>query len=379
MFANTKYIQKVVLLLVLLVTTSLGTYAQPDSYKSYRKKVGNFIQNELYAKIAKVLFDVETAPAADEFIEFSKTIQDDLDAFLSNNGQELNEEERKLAEAFSLTMLIQLGEAYFEKMESRNADSRIVFFTDFLHETNISNQVNLLTDDLSRSLMMFLHTAVGIPFGMPNVEIENFIKNEPGPNRELLRAAMVQNEIVILSGGYEVSERQVNHFRVEYPSSDFLIGLEKSLATLEKLKEGAIVENFVFQDLEGKSVSLSDFKDKIVYLDLWASWCGPCIQTFRTKTPDFEKKLQDNEDIVLMYISIDEKQESWKNYLSKNPMRGVHVFAGNGFEADIMQYFKVFGIPRYLIIGKDNKIIQVNAPRPGDEAYEVLMRIQDKS
>jgi hypothetical protein len=56
-------------------------------------------------------------------------------------------------------------------------------------------------------------------------------------------------------------------------------------------------------------------------------------------------------------------------------MGGVHLFAGKGFEAEIMKYFKVWGIPRYLIIGKDNKIIDVNAPRPGDEAFEVLKEI----
>ena len=56
-------------------------------------------------------------------------------------------------------------------------------------------------------------------------------------------------------------------------------------------------------------------------------------------------------------------------------MNGVHLFAGQGFEAEIMRYFKVWGIPRYLILGKGNKILQVNAPRPGDEAYEALIEI----
>lgn len=377
MFAHRHYFHKAMFLVLVLMTTSLVINAQPDTYKNYKKKVGNYIQNELYGRIAKVLFDVEVAPEANEFIEFSKTVQDDLDIFLVENGDGLSEKETKLAVAFSQTMLVQLGEAYFEKLQSQDRNFRMEFFNKYLHETNLSNEVDLLTDDLSRSLMMFLHAAVGIPFGMPNIEVESLIQNESEPNREMLRAAMVQNEIVMLSGGYEVSERQVNQFRAEYPKSDFLNGLESSLATLEKLKEGAIVENFVFEDLDGHSISLADFKDKIIYLDLWASWCGPCIQTFRTKTPDFEKQLENNEDIVLMYVSIDEKQESWKNYLSKNPMRGVHVYAGNGFESEIMKYFKVFGIPRYLILGKDNKIIQVNAPRPGDEAYEILMGVKE--
>lgn len=223
--------------------------------------------------------------------------------------------------------------------------------------------------------MMALHYALDIPFGMPNYQVEQFVLSQSEPLREIFWASMVMNEMVMLSGGYEVSERLVNQFVAEYPQSIHLPNMLEDLRDLERLKAGAIVSNFEFKTTNGDMIKLSDFQDKIIYLDLWASWCGPCIQTFKTKTPDFERKLTGLEDIVLMYVSVDEKEESWKNYLDKNPMNGVHLFAGKGFEADIMRYFKVWGIPRYLILNKGNRIYQVNAPRPGDEAYEALISV----
>jgi thiol-disulfide isomerase/thioredoxin len=225
-------------------------------------------------------------------------------------------------------------------------------------------------------MMMSVHGALGIPFGMPNEQVPAFIHELEDPKREMFMAALIQNDMMMLTGGYDKNKSQVEGFKRDYPQSVYNGNLDKGLVSIEKLREGAVVENFSFVDLEGNQVSLGDFKDKIIYLDLWASWCGPCINTFRTKTPEFETKLRDREDVVLMYISIDEKEEPWRNYLSKNPMRGTHLFAGKGFQAEIMQYFKVWGIPRYLIIGKDNKIIDVNAPRPGEEAFEALSKIQ---
>ena len=179
--------------------------------------------------------------------------------------------------------------------------------------------------------------------------------------------------MLMLTGSYEDSEMAVSDFSKNYTNSTHLANLKEGLVSLEKLKTGSVVEDFSFVNLEGEKVNLSDYKDKVIYLDLWASWCGPCINTFRTKTPDFEKQLRAYDDIVLMYVSVDDQQAPWKNYLDKNPMRGVHAYAGQGFEADIMKYFKVWGIPRYLIIGKDNRLFNANAPRPGDEAVAALL------
>lgn len=346
-----------------------------EGVNAFSSSLYAYVQEELYPIIAEALYDVEEAPSSGEFIALAVRIDKLVQDQFASQVSELNAQEASEANAIRKALMVQLSEAYLERAEELTSKEKTDFFIQYLMQVGVLEELNNINDDLARSLMMALHFSLDIPFGMPNYQVEQFILAQVEPLREVLKASMVMNEMVMLSGGYEVSERLVNQFVEEYPQSIHLTNMMEDLKNLERLRNGAVVTDFEFKNLKGELVRISDFKDKIIYLDLWASWCGPCIQTFKTKTPDFERKLTGLDDIVLMYISVDEKEESWKNYLDKNPMSGVHLFAGKGFEAEIMQYFKVWGIPRYLILNKGNRIYQVNAPRPGDEAYEALINI----
>lgn len=366
---------KLTLFLFLGLLFSLTVKAQDysESYVSYMSGLENYVQNDLYGKVSSVLYDVEDAPSKEDFIVFVKEIQKEMNQFYLDNAGELMEDEKSVAASFTHTMLVQLGELYLDRAQEMEVEERLVFLKEYLSKTNLDQDIKNLTDDLARSLMMAMHSAMKIPFGMPNTDVADQIKSISGDQGELLAASSIMNDMLMLAGSYEDSEKAVSGFSKNYGNSTYLANLKDGLISLEKLKTGSVVEDFSFVSLEGEKVSLSDYKDKVIYLDLWASWCGPCINTFKTKTPDFEKQLREYEDIVLMYVSVDDQQAPWKNYLNKNPMRGVHVYTGKGFEADIMKYFKVWGIPRYLIIGKDNKLFNANAPRPGDEAVAALL------
>ncbi len=370
--------KKSLFLFLICVLIGVNSYGQAptQAYLDYMNGLENYVQNDLYGKVAAVLYDVDELPPSEDYITFVRQIKKELEVYLEDNSAGLEASEKKDARIFTNTMLVQLSDLYLDRGQELDASEKVIFLEKYFGETGLETSILELSDDLARSMMMSVHAVLGIPFGMPNEQVAAFVQEMDGPKKEMFMAALIQNDMMMLSGGYDKNKSQVAEFKRDYPQSAYYSNLEKGLVSIEKLRAGAEVENFSFVDLEGNQVKLADFKDKIIYLDLWASWCGPCINTFRTKTPEFETKLREREDVVLMYISIDEKEEPWRNYLSKNPMRGTHLFAGKGFQAEIMQYFKVWGIPRYLIIGKDNKIIDVNAPRPGDEAFEVLSKIQ---
>lgn len=366
-------------ILLFLITLFIGgqLYAQEPSrgFLDYMNGLQQLIQNDLYGRVSEVLYDVEETPKQNEFLDFCKNVERDFQEHYEKYADKFSAEEKDAAKKFTQTMIIQLGELYLDRAQELEVSERLGFFRTFMMEMGYAKNLSSINEDVSRAIVMAIHSAMNIPFGMPTQEVVAYIYKEEEPIKELYHAAFIINEMAMLNESYDELEAMSSGFKKEYPSSRFLAGLDATLASLENLREGAEVQDFSFVDLEGKGRKLSEFKDKIIYLDLWASWCGPCINTFKTKTPEFEKKLRDREDVVLMYISIDEKPESWKNYLDKNPMRGVHLFAGRGFEADIMRYFKVWGIPRYLIIGKGNKLVSPNAPRPGDEAYEALIGV----
>jgi thiol-disulfide isomerase/thioredoxin len=124
-----------------------------------------------------------------------------------------------------------------------------------------------------------------------------------------------------------------------------------------------------FTDLDGRQVSLDDFKGKAVYIDFWASWCGPC----RAMMP-FSRQLHESlepsakKNIVFLYISIDANQEAWKKAIQDMEIKGVNVISPGNWNSEVCRYFQISSIPRYMLMNKKGEVVDFNAKRPNDPA-----------
>jgi thiol-disulfide isomerase/thioredoxin len=137
-------------------------------------------------------------------------------------------------------------------------------------------------------------------------------------------------------------------------------------------EKGQDAFDFTFKDINGKETALSGFKGKVVYVDVWATWCGPC----RKELPYLKtlEKEYENKNIVFLGISTDDVKDydKWKKYLKENQMGGVQLFAGAGKD-DIMKPYKITGIPRFLLFDRDGKIVSADAPRPSSSEIRPLL------
>ena len=150
-----------------------------------------------------------------------------------------------------------------------------------------------------------------------------------------------------------------------------------ALPLVENVKQGATkastpagnTKELDLVDVNGKSVKLSDFKGKVVYIDFWASWCGPCRMTM-----PFSKKLheqlseKEKKQIVFLYISIDASKDAWLKGIKDMDIQGVNVISPGNWQAKAVKYFQINSIPRYMIMNKKGEVVDFNAKRPSDNA-----------
>lgn len=131
----------------------------------------------------------------------------------------------------------------------------------------------------------------------------------------------------------------------------------------EKLRSGnPSAASFSYPDINGKTVSLADLKGKYIYIDVWATWCGPC----RGELPAL-KELEEKyagKDIHFVSLSCDKNKKAWENMVTKDQLKGIQLHMGT--DRTFMDAYLINGIPRFILLDRDGKIISANMTRPSD-------------
>ena len=144
---------------------------------------------------------------------------------------------------------------------------------------------------------------------------------------------------------------------------------------LQKGKPSPKFNNYV--NYKGGKTSLDNLKGTYVYIDIWATWCNPCIAEIPA-LKKLEKKYH-SKNIQFVSISIDDQRTagSWEKAASKwramvkdKNLTGIQLHAGQ--DQQFVQEYLVTGIPRFLLVDPEGNIVNSNAPRPSNPALETL-------
>lgn len=127
-------------------------------------------------------------------------------------------------------------------------------------------------------------------------------------------------------------------------------------------RKGKKAPDFKYLDINGKEVSLSDLKGNLVYIDIWATWCGPC----REELPHLQKLEEFFKGTKVRFVSIstDKDKAKWEQMVKDEKMGGIQLHTG-GDEA-FTNAFRVKGIPHFILIDTEGKILEANMSRPSD-------------
>ena len=113
-------------------------------------------------------------------------------------------------------------------------------------------------------------------------------------------------------------------------------------------------------DVNGKEYTLADFRGKYVYIDVWATWCGPC----RQEIPYLKKLDEDYKDaqIVFLSLSVDQDKAKWEKMVKEQSMSGVQLHIGQN--SSFQQAYKIEGIPHFILLDREGRIIDKKMSRP---------------
>ena len=171
------------------------------------------------------------------------------------------------------------------------------------------------------------------------------------------------------SGGDDFLSETFEMYRKVNSDPDALSKNEAIYAEMSKLGEGRAAPEIPMVDAAGNKIMLSDLRGKNLYIDIWATWCGPCMN----EIPYVEKlheKYKDSPNLECVSISVDHNTKAWEDMMADAPHGWPDYLAVDGFKGPRRTKYGVSGSPRFMLIDQDGNIVSVNAPRPSSTEIE---------
>ena len=169
-----------------------------------------------------------------------------------------------------------------------------------------------------------------------------------------------------INAGNPDAENLYNELMAISSNEKFKSDLTTKYAKIKTLLSGKLSPQFDYENHKGGKTSLASLKGKYVYIDVWATWCGPC----RQEIPALQKveSQYHGKNIEFVSVSIDARKDydKWKAMVTDKQLGGIQLIADSDWNSQFVKDYAIDGIPRFIIVGPDGNIVNADAPRPSD-------------
>jgi thiol-disulfide isomerase/thioredoxin len=175
-----------------------------------------------------------------------------------------------------------------------------------------------------------------------------------------------------LKSGIIGAEPLLAKFKEYCKNSEYIKTVDNEVAKWSRLNPGKLAPDFAGQTVDGKTISLSDLKGKYVYVDVWATWCGPCCG----EIPFLQKleKEYHGKNIVFLSVSVDKDLAKWKKKVEDDKLGGIQINVGS--RSSVSKDYMINGIPRFMLFDPEGKIVSTSTSRPSGKIREIFSELK---
>jgi thiol-disulfide isomerase/thioredoxin len=194
---------------------------------------------------------------------------------------------------------------------------------------------------------------------------------------EFINHSFFRSDISIFEGYRQVADSIITLPFLKEPLLKEYKNLKNSLENPQLTSDQIISESKNLSIKEIMETIRSSNKGKVIYLDLWATWCAPCISEF-PHSQDLRNTM-DNNKVTFVYVCTDSEEKQWLSVIDKYGLEGQHYFLDKEQSSDLSELLNVKGIPFYVIFDKDGNIENKgNHLRPSSGAKEKILALLEE-
>lgn len=257
---------------------------------------------------------------------------------------------------------------------------------DFLKKLTIENENYL---DISY-YQWFLNSYISMETSKSYAKLDSIKKQSPDANfderlnvisglkNKYVREFLLVSEIGsrLQEFGFKNFDKYHDYFKKNNSNTGYSELIRKDYEEKQLLAPGKPAPKFTLFDVDGKKVSLNDFKGKYVFIDFWQTLCPRSAR----ELPHYLKLYADYkaENIAFVSISVNEDEDVWRTYVKENKKAGTSLRAEKSFASEVYKDYQVPGLPFFVIIDKEGKIIDAASAKPSSkeirETFDQLLK-----